>query len=185
VPEVKPQPDKKPLQFQPPAVTEYVGSPHSSSFMRSSFGGAHDNNSPENVPPVSQVARRRVGMPAESASDLLGSDDVMVEEWEPLLLKVSGSGATNQKVMLEVKGIPISQQGLKVCFEAIAKLTASKQLKAAVHLSIVDCRLDDDCCCILLKPPRNLSFISLERCTFNLPKFETRFKVKQHLAIKV
>ncbi len=122
-------------------------------------------------------------MAAESASDLLESDDVTIEEWEPLLLKAAGSAP--QKVMLEVHGIAISPQALRVCFEAIAKLSNAKLLKAAVHLQITGCRLDDDCCSILLKPPRNLSFISLEKCTFNLPKFEMRFKVKQHLAIKV
>jgi hypothetical protein len=176
-----PQPDKKPLQFQPPAVAEYVGGPHTGSIMRAGFGANDNNNSPDNVPPVEarQVVRRRVGMAAESASELLVSDDVTMEEWEPLLLKAPLNGTGKQKVILEVRGIPISQQALKVCFEAIAKLTLSKQLKAPVHLSIVDCRLNDDCCCILLKPPRNLSFISLDKCTFNLPVFEMRFKVKQ------
>ena len=180
---LSPLPERKPLQFHAAAVTEYVQP--SSASKRWVGGDAHDNNSVFGETPAPEPRRARVrrpNVPAESASELLESDDVLLEEWEPLLLTAAKGGI--QKVVLEVHGITISPQALRVCFEAIAKLAASKQLKGAVHLQMTSCRLDDDCCCILLKPPRNVSFVALEKCAFNAPMFEVKFKVKQHMAVK-
>ncbi len=151
-----PQEDKKPSRLSSPAVPD-----------------SSDENKAE-------PRARRHGI-AEKASDLLESDDVQAEEWEPLLLQ----NVTGNRLMLEVRGITMSQAALKTFFSAIAMLTASKKLRVGIHLQIVECRLDDDCCTVLLKPPRNLSLVSLERCTFNAPEFGLRFSVKQHLAVKV
>ena len=101
-----------------------------------------------------------------------------------MLAKKEGETSAAGRVTVSVVKITVSEKGLQAMWDGISTLAKEKRIRGTVHVTLRECVLSSGCCELLLKPPRNVTSITLERCVFDKGKFGIKFEVSQSVTLK-